>query len=39
MEDRKTLKISTDVLRALRIRKANLGDKSYDETLRRLLGV
>jgi len=34
-----TLKVSDEVIQALRVRKANFGDKSMDETLRHALGI
>ena len=33
-----TIRLSPDTLHALRIRKAQFNDKSYDETIQHLLG-
>ena len=34
-----TIRLSSEALHALRIRKAQFNDKSYDETILHLLGV
>jgi len=34
-----TIKVSDEVIKALRIRKANFEDKTFDDTLKNLLGI